>query len=384
MSIHECVIIPGLGGFVSRISSSWYDEETSTWIPPRKEITFNSSLFHNDGLLLSSYTNTYNISYSDAFVMVEKAVRELKKELSEKIYVQFGRIGTFKYDDNKTLLFSPAEDLHYFSTGTYGLFSIKALTLNKLLRNIQSPEKENKEAGIEQKVASIITPRTNKVAYPERTRPSDTIFIPLKIKKKFLYRTLGISAVVLLFMLLSTPIYVDTTHNTNYAKLLSPLVDKPSSSESAEIDNKSLNTNDNKEQSSLVITIPEIVLPKTEEPKEILPKETTPAPAATQNNNAIQKTTTSAVTSANTKSKLSGPYYIIIGSFPSEKAAQQFASMAKSQGISNSGILQAKDSKRIRVYADAFDNQAEANQYMSSFKSQYSNQHPNAWLFVDK
>lgn len=363
LSIHECVIIPGLGGFVGRVSPARFDESVSTWMPPQKELSFNSSLFHNDGLLLGAYAGNYGVTYSEAFVMVEKAVLELKKELSAKNEVQFGRIGTFKYDENKALLFSPAKDLHYFSTGTYGLFPIKITLLNELKKLQVSPVSESAATD------KPLPDETIQGAHPQRS--SDTIYIPLK--KKFVYRVSAAAAIVLLFLFLSTPIYVDTSHKTNYAKLLSPTLsgsDFFSEGNEYFVDKDVLSRNETKEKE-----IPE--------PVAVVKEEIIPEPVITEKP-TVQTPVVPDVKESGVQltSNSAGPFYIIIGSFPSTKDAQQFLNGAKTPDLANIGIL-TKDG-RFRVYADSFDNRAEANQYMKQFKAQYGNRHPNAWLYQAK
>jgi hypothetical protein len=326
------------------------------WIPPQKELSFNSSLFHNDGLLLGAYVSNYGVTYSEAFVMVEKAVLEFKKDLSAKNEVHFGRIGTFRYDENRALLFSPSEDLQSFSTGTYGLFPIKVVLLNELKKARIIPVNED---------AQIVKP--NDVAVENHPRKSsDTIYIPLK--KKFVYRASAAAAIVLLFLFLSTPIYVDTSHKTNYAKLLSPTLNGMNNF--SEVSEYFIDKNAQAE--------PEVLQPCEEEiTSEPIIDDVKPATvqapvvADLPNNSAIQ-----------VSSSTPGPFFIIIGSFPSTGDAQQFLSGVKSSGLKNADVL-ARDG-RFRVYADSFDNRAEANQYMKQFKAQYQSQHPNAWLYQAK
>jgi hypothetical protein len=364
LSIHECVIIPGLGGFVSHVSPAWFDERNSLWIPPQKELSFNPSLFHNDGLLLDSYSNTYSITYSEAFVMVEKAVLELKKELSTKNEVQFGRIGTFRYDENMALLFSPAEDLHYFSTGTYGLFPIKMIVLDDL-----------KKAHIQYSTGKA--PESKIVRMPEvHTHPvksSDTIYIPLK--KKFIYRVAAAAAIILVFLFLSTPIYVDTSHKTNYAKLLAPGFNAVNHYPD---ENESYFTNSTAPTQNLTEIVPVVSEKKA-------PTVNTPGTISDNQPVAIKSNAPSPISQSTASSghSAAGPYYIVIGSFPTTKDAQQFVNYAKQvSGLSNAAILEKNG--RYRVYADSFDNRAEANQYMKEFKAEHSRQHPNAWIYIDK
>ncbi len=49
---HDCVIVPGFGGFIGNYTPARIDKRTGTFYPPVKQISFNRNLNHNDGLLV--------------------------------------------------------------------------------------------------------------------------------------------------------------------------------------------------------------------------------------------------------------------------------------------------------------------------------------------
>ena len=52
---NDCVIVPGLGGFIAHYRSCVYNEDTGEFCPPARTIGFNPQLVMNDGLLVQSY-----------------------------------------------------------------------------------------------------------------------------------------------------------------------------------------------------------------------------------------------------------------------------------------------------------------------------------------
>ena len=48
---HDCLVIPGLGGFVARPVPARFDEDKGEWIPPGRDVLFNPKLIVRDGLL---------------------------------------------------------------------------------------------------------------------------------------------------------------------------------------------------------------------------------------------------------------------------------------------------------------------------------------------
>ena len=79
---HDCVIVPGFGGFIAHHVVAKYDEQDGTFVPPMRILGFNSSLTSiNDSLLAQSYIDTYDISYPEALKIIEDEVSKLKSSL---------------------------------------------------------------------------------------------------------------------------------------------------------------------------------------------------------------------------------------------------------------------------------------------------------------
>ena len=57
--VQDCVILPGVGGFVRQSVPAAYDKDAHTFTPAYKELTFNADLRHADGLLTESYRRVY-------------------------------------------------------------------------------------------------------------------------------------------------------------------------------------------------------------------------------------------------------------------------------------------------------------------------------------
>ena len=74
---HDCVIVPGFGGFIGNYTPARIDKSTSTFYPPVKQISFNRNLNHNDGLLVGRISESAKINYGDARNLVEEFVSYL-------------------------------------------------------------------------------------------------------------------------------------------------------------------------------------------------------------------------------------------------------------------------------------------------------------------
>ena len=81
--VHDCVIVPKFGGFVLQAVPAMQHKEEHTFRPLRKEIGFNMTLQHNDGLLPESYMQMHEVSYRQAQLMLEEDVEDIKNILQQ-------------------------------------------------------------------------------------------------------------------------------------------------------------------------------------------------------------------------------------------------------------------------------------------------------------
>jgi len=105
--LENCVIIPGLGGFVSQYRPAVIDKATGTFIPPTKEIVFNGELLQNDGILVSFVAEKSGIPMDTARKQVEGFVVETRKKLEQNIPVFINGIGQFTMDKSHEIRFQP-------------------------------------------------------------------------------------------------------------------------------------------------------------------------------------------------------------------------------------------------------------------------------------
>lgn len=108
---YDCVIIPGLGGFVCNGRSAWYDEEQEEMVPPSREVIFNPNLIHNDGLLAQEMMRAGDVSYSEAMKQVEDEAASMIWLLKEGKPVEIYRVGRLYSGDDGVIRFLPDDEL---------------------------------------------------------------------------------------------------------------------------------------------------------------------------------------------------------------------------------------------------------------------------------
>ena len=66
---YDCVIVPGLGGFVANYKSATIQPVQNTFSPPSKGISFNKNLNNNDGLLANFIAQEETVSFAICFYL---------------------------------------------------------------------------------------------------------------------------------------------------------------------------------------------------------------------------------------------------------------------------------------------------------------------------
>jgi nucleoid DNA-binding protein len=125
---HDCVIIPGFGGFIGNYTPARIDKNSGTFYPPVKQISFNRNLNHNDGLLIGRISGSLNINYGDSRNLVEEFVSELRRKLENGEKVVFDKIGSFVNNEEGNIQFEPDRNSNYH-LDSYGLESFQLLPL---------------------------------------------------------------------------------------------------------------------------------------------------------------------------------------------------------------------------------------------------------------
>ncbi len=132
---YECVIIPGFGGFVTNEISARVNQFTHTFYPPSKQLTFNSHLQNNDGLLVNYVASSRGISYSKAVDYIQEEVLMWNSHLTNE-ELELENIGSFHLNTNGKLIFEPTTVVNYL-TSSFGFNSY----VSPAVKRIASQEK---------------------------------------------------------------------------------------------------------------------------------------------------------------------------------------------------------------------------------------------------
>lgn len=117
---HDCLVIPGLGGFVCSKLQAQYDEGASEMIPPRRAIQFNERLLHNDGVLAHAVVVAEGLPYAQALETIEGEAARLRAELKEHQAVVLANVGRLYVGTNGVTQFMAEPELERLLEG-FGL-----------------------------------------------------------------------------------------------------------------------------------------------------------------------------------------------------------------------------------------------------------------------
>lgn len=210
---NDCVIVPGIGGFMAYHVEARYDERDHTFLPPLRALGFNPQLTSlNDSLLAQSYVEAYDISYPEATRRIEAEVKEVRQALDTHRSYELHNIGTLYINEEGKMEFSPCE-AGILSPSLYGLNSLEMEKLPSATAIQEQP------VATTPKRESIRTPHTAEEQSQQLAAASaDPVGDPtIHIKVSWLRNFAAAAAAVVAFLCLSVPVK-NSQPNLNISK----------------------------------------------------------------------------------------------------------------------------------------------------------------------
>lgn len=120
---HNCVVVPGFGGFVAKQVSAELDLQKGILSPPKKALLFNRFLLTDDGLLLAEYARQYGLYYEDAKGQLQAFTDGLQRQLLNGETIKLAKLGTFARQSDGQITF---EQDRFFNLllSSYGLTNL--------------------------------------------------------------------------------------------------------------------------------------------------------------------------------------------------------------------------------------------------------------------
>lgn len=317
---HDCVIVPGLGGFVTQYVPARRIEEEFLFLPPYRSVGFNQQLVLNDGLLVQSYMKAYGTSYPDTLKLIDSAVRELKEELQEKGEYELSGIGTLSMGIGEQYNFTPCK-AGVVSPELYGLDSLSLKRWDAKANNAADGEQPAER----QKKLQV-----------KRTEKNYTISISREIVN---YAAAAVVAVFFYFVW-ATPVSNSTSVDTQAASVVY------------------------EQLFSNVQTNSQTIIPKpvpVAEPKSV--------PATTETSAAeptVSKTETTSKQPVAVAAKPTGKFTLVLASAVPNQSAEKYVQKLKDEGFKHADLY--VNGRMVRVINGHYATETEAQHALQQFK----------------
>ena len=189
---YECVTIPEFGSFLTRKIPAKISFD-GTFTPPKKEVSFNSLLKTNDGILAKHIAQKTNSNYESILKLInKKTIKWIEKLEVESL--NFPGIGEMKLNNHGKIEFLPSNEINFYKN-SFGLYTFKK---NPLV-NISYNKKHDQ--------------------IMENSNNDDLLFTPESKNKKRKMQYIKYSAIGLLIIILIGSIYFFSDNYLSNQKL---------------------------------------------------------------------------------------------------------------------------------------------------------------------
>ncbi len=405
---YDCVIVPGIGGFIAHQESAVIDPVSMIINPPSRQITFNAQLIINDGLLASHIADYLKIDYADAIKMIESEIVNFNQTLKSKSQFQIEGLGNFTQNVAGNLIFTPEKNANFLNQ-SFGLAPVKlnqasTLKTTKIIQNEDILNKNNVtdkktnilNLGVENQ-NSKSKPESLKNKRPRRSRNGLT-FTAIGT---FLVLILGLNAYIFLQEGNLTPIR-NKFDELNLGIKIKSIFDENNFDENS---NNNIEINKKSSTELLAVYNPENIEKTVQFNTELFPVNSKTIEYhlfdslyCLQNSTLelLQDTTTIIALDSNlitieniisTPSNTVEPntYYIIAGAFKNENTAINLSEELSREGFVNSEVIinpkaKSKHLKYFVTYTKMNDFEKTTNElYLIN-----ENENSDAWIFISK
>ncbi len=174
---YECVVIPGLGGFIINDRPAAVNYTTHYFKPPFREVMFNPYLRTNDGLLVNYIAKEENLTYQEAKTKMDAFAIACQRALDDGKQIRFDKVGTIRKDGNGNVVFNQDTSVNY-NPNSFGLSPFISPAVNKISDEDRIREVIKKAKNTSEKAAA---PARDKIDKPIDRKA--TTYPPGKQKK---------------------------------------------------------------------------------------------------------------------------------------------------------------------------------------------------------
>lgn len=188
---HDCVIIPGFGGFISNYEEAQYHTDNgSIFMPPHRSIGFNQQLQINDGLLVQSYMSAYDASYPAAHLQMEKEIEQMASQLELDGEYDFGAVGKLTKGLGEIISFDKSSS-NIEAPSLFGLDSLSVMPVKSII--------EKREIEAKMQAASIGIGKTDNKEDNDILTNDKKQEVVIRLNQRWIDFGISVAVAVLLF-----------------------------------------------------------------------------------------------------------------------------------------------------------------------------------------
>ena len=369
---HDCVIVPNFGAFISNAANVTFDEQTNTFISPRKELSFNSSLTKNDGILVNKIAHDEPMAYDKAQTFLDEQVYFWQEHLKNGKVLTLKNIGEIQFNEAGKIDFKPENAQNYF-IAAYGLSNLQA---NYILDSSKT-KTSNKHMSKFLAAASLIPIIVGGFLYFNTPQPVQEfvteqwsgLVLPMFGKSEAKQDTK-----VVQYDVYNTPSHIDEPSLVEYqiaeTVTKADTIETPKKVEITVVKETKLNENE-KEVTAIVKEKPAT--------KEVVKKDIKPDNKKVEDKKIVKADTKSIAKTDKkeivTNNSVAKKYQVIAGSLRRSEDADRMLADLKKQGYKNASISYVKG-RYYYVNYGSFNDMTQAQKYMNEMNKK----NPGTWV----
>ena len=190
---HDCVVLPGFGGFITRYEEAC--EQEGVLAPPHRSVRFNQELTEDDGLLLHAYMTAYDADYVSARKQMLLDIATLRDEMALRGSCQVEGIGRLSLDLAGKITLEPLPS----GIATPSLYALDSLSVEPVADLLKQREVQHQ---LEQTTIVPIVPAEQPAAEKQEKNSQEVV---VRIHRRWIDVACAAAAAIILFFLLSYP-----------------------------------------------------------------------------------------------------------------------------------------------------------------------------------
>ncbi len=367
---HDCVVVPGLGGFIQNAQDTYFDESSQTFYPAGKQLTFNARLHFNDGLLCQEYQMRQSLSFDAANQRIRQTVAEMKDYLALHHQLPFGKMGSFsQVSAQDALVFQPKTN-NDLSPAAFGLKACAMPSRSKKVVLEKNPASRNVSHWFS-RVATVAACLLILFALVKDTHPAQ-LLQALSSEKAISSETAVETKVQQ-----SSVLPVCTLEQGQNPAVSALAMNTETSLETIMESSVEVKVETESKTTSETFPIAKMESEASQTPKQVATM------AISSESGTVSSVPAASGVMASPESvypSATKQYLIVIASFPNLEQAEQYIQSRRLQDIYPSvGI--AVGAERCRVYAEAYQDREEALFFLSEFREN-NPKYAKAWVLV--